>query len=228
MSEEYESYTRLRRFEKKRKNTKWLTIFITVGTICVLALISIFIFSDIGDDNIANEPDELINDEADQEENEINVDPNNDEHNRDELNGQDDEDKYEADTVQGTYQNPDDFDIEVIESGEDENVIFAYTSTWEPIPTEQSEPHEIAWEQSSQDWKEMMMAAELATGIHMEDMYYLWVSGNGPKSVIATFSDSTMEEHFRVYITWVEHQGWKPDKVEMLNENDQLYRFNAE
>nr|WP_239585364.1 YrrS family protein [Amphibacillus cookii] len=129
---------------------------------------------------------------------------------------------------EGDEQYPDDSEIDVIDHVEDDNVIYAYTSNWEPISTQQEEPHQITWDQSSQDWREMMQAAELATGVGIEEMYYLWVSGDGPKSVIATFSNARMDEHFRVYITWIEYQGWQPERVDILHRHDQMHRFNAD
>jgi len=60
MSEDYQSYSRLNRFEKKRKNTKWLSIFIVVGAIFALLLIGIFIFSLVDkDDQTSGSSDEL-------------------------------------------------------------------------------------------------------------------------------------------------------------------------
>lgn len=222
MEDDYQSYTRLTRFEKKRKNTKWLSVFITIGAIFVVVLIGIFIFP--SGDNEDYEA-EVVNGENDSIEEDNNNDPISDSDSNEVIDNP--EGETDTDTTDNDYQNPDDFQLELVES-DDDNVIQAYTSTWNPIQTIQSEPHSITWEQSSQDWKEMMQAAELATGIQVEEMYYLWVSGNGPQSVIATFSDGSFDNHYRVYLTWIENQGWKPEKVELLREHDQLHRFDSD
>ena len=225
--------SRLNRYEKKRKNTKWLTFFIVIGTILILAFISI-IFLTGSDEDVAQDPDVEISDSAD--ENDQNEDNQaNDEQDNQVDQGDNDADSpdesvdQEAESDQGeevAEQDPNDFDLEIVDS-DDENVEYAYTSSWSPIPTEQEEPHEITWEQSSVDWNEMMKAAELATGIGIDDMYYLWVSGNGPQSVTATFSNSAMEEHFRVYITWIEGQGWQPERGDVLENQDEMGRFGS-
>ncbi|WP_440895917.1 YrrS family protein [Amphibacillus sp. Q70] len=218
------SYSRLNRFEKKRKNTKWLSIFIIIGAILIVAFVAILVVSTLEDDDIATDPELESpgpdpNDEDEDQEHETENDPD------DSEDPDPEEDPDEDDGL--TEQDPNDFDLEFIDSDED-NVELAYTSTWEPIPTEQSEPHEITWEQTSQDWQEMMKAAELATGVDVDEMYYLWVSGDGDQSVIATFSNSAMDEHFRVYITWIENQGWQPEHVDMLNTHDQMHNFNLD
>lgn len=220
MTDEYHSHTRLNRFEKKRKNTRWLSIFIVVGAFFTLILIGIFIFTNGDkDDQLAGNDDDQT--EIQMEEEDVNVSDQRDS----DGNGEEQESNGQ-DVESDSHQNPDDFELELIGDSADDNVIQAYTSTWSPIKTEQSEPHEITWEQSSQDWHERLLATELATGIAIEDMDALWISGNGPESVIVTFSDRVIDEHYRVYLSWVEHQGWRPDKVELLRENDQLHRFN--
>lgn len=216
------SYSRLNRFEKKRKNTKWLSVFIIIGAILIVAFVAILVVSTLEDD-IATDPEleSPVPDPNDDQEQEVEDDiEDNNENDTDPSEDPDEDDEL-------TEQDPNDFDLEFIDSDED-NVEFAYTSDWEPIATEQSEPHEITWEQTSQDWQEMMKAAELATGVDVDDMYYLWVSGNGSESVVATFSNSAMDEHFRVYISWIENQGWQPEHVDMLNTHDQMHNFNLD
>ena len=235
MDNQYPYSSRLNRYEKKRKNTKWLTFFIVIGSILILAFISV-IFLTGSDEDASKDPETEtpdLNEENDQNEDdqedqgeEGQADPVEDDGNlSDETNGQDQDNNSEPDQ-EVVGQNPDDFELEVVDSDE-ENVVYAYTSTWAPIPTVQDEPHIITWDQTTVDWNEMMRAAELATGVHIDEIYSLWVSGNGPQSVIATFSNPTGEEHFRVYISWIENQGWQPQQVDVLEEHDQLHRFGA-
>ncbi|WP_017472648.1 YrrS family protein [Amphibacillus jilinensis] len=222
MVNEEQSYSRLDRFEKKRKNTKWLSIFIGIGTILIIVFIMILAFSNREDTDLVNEPEDDSGEversepegEGDDDSSDQQPNDNNNFENETEPSNEEDE----------LY----DTEIEVIDHVEDDNVIYAYTSSWEPIDTQQEEPHQITWDQSSQDWREMMQAAELATGVGIEEMYYLWVSGDGSQSVIATFSNARMDEHFRVYITWIEYQGWQPERVDLLHRHDQMHRFNAD
>ncbi|WP_067837174.1 YrrS family protein [Amphibacillus sediminis] len=219
MPNDNSSYSRMNRFEKKRKNTKWLTMFIGLGLILIVVFIIILATS--GDDLVDDPPTQEKQEEPvdspnkpDQEEPQSDPDQNTPE-------SDEDEDSEEPDQSDSDHIN-----IQYLEIGDDHNVMYAYTGNWDPIPTEQAEPHQISWDQSSQDWREMMQAAEMASGIAVDEMYYLWVSGEGPQSVIATFSNNTMDQHYRVYLSWIENQGWLPDRVEMLHEHDQMFRFN--
>lgn len=227
--------SRLNRYEKKRKNTKWLTLFVVVGTILIFTLISIVIFTDSDEDNTEDAQEEMVDSK---EENDQNDDDSLDEDQEEIEDANENADDLVSDPVDQEQpndssddfveQNPDDFDREII-SSDDENVDYAYTSNWAPIPTVQEEPHEITWDQSSVDWNEMMRAASLATGVAVDDIYYVWVSGNGPQSVIATFTNSAnLDEHFRVYITWVENQGWQPERVDVLHSHDEMHRFGSD
>lgn len=221
MESEYPTYSRLNRYQKKRKNTRWLLFFAIAGFALAVCLVVVLALSGSNEEAAHRDPD--VTTEDSDTESPAEDEGDHGEQNLDTSDQLSDEDE-EPDLEQPVEQDPDDFVLETVASS-DENVMYAYTSTWEPIPTVQEEPHEMTWEQSSVDWKEMMKAAELATGVNVDEMYYLWVSGNGPQSVIATFSNSAMDEHFRVYITWVEGQGWRPDQVDILYEHDQMHRF---
>lgn len=222
MDNEQPSYSRLNRYQKKRNNTRWLLIFVGIGSILIVVLVVSLFMSGSGDEPAMVQSDQET--ASDDQTDEGNLDDENAD-SGDELDIIDEQPgSGEADEDTIVEQHPDDFALETLPS-DDENVLYAYTSTWEPVPTEQGEPHEISWEQDSVDWKEMMKAAELATGVHIDEIYHLWVSGNGVQSVIATFSNSAMNEHFRVYITWVEGQGWMPERVDVLNTHDKMDRF---
>lgn len=227
MDNEQSSYSRLSRYQKKRNNTRWLMIFVGIGSVLIVILVVTLFMSGSGDEPAIVQPDQEI--PGDDTVGEDDLDEGNAD-SGDELDETDDESGVDegdqTDEEAAVEQHPDDFALETLPS-DDENVMYAYTSTWGPIPTVQDEPHEITWEQDSIDWKEMMQAAELATGVDVDEMYYLWVSGNGPQSVKATFSNSAMTEHFRVYITWVEGQGWMPERVDILNTHDQMDRFGS-
>lgn len=233
MKNEGPSYSRYNRFEKKRRNTKWLSIFIILGLILIIIFFGVFVFSTPDEDDVALDPNTS---ETDQEEDLENSEDGNENDDVDQ-NPQDIEDERDAqddlDDEQETNETPNeperDIDVdpekEELESGED-NVLRSYRSNWDPIPTEQAEPHEITWDQSTIDWEEKLKAAELATSVRVEDMKYLWVSGDGPQGVITTFSSPSLNEHYRVYIRWIENQGWQPQRVDELMVHDLMDNFN--
>lgn len=88
---------------------------------------------------------------------------------------------------------------------------------WEPIGTEQTGEHVATYDQESIDWKEMERAIRYATGVPLEDMTILWLGNNGsPQDAVGTIQRKSDKTKYRVYITWVDGQGWKPTKVEVL------------
>ncbi|SEO33814.1 Protein of unknown function [Amphibacillus marinus] len=227
MTNDESSYSRLNRFEKRRKNSKWLTIMISVGSVLIIIFIVILVLTGNGDEQaVVQDPNQEIADDLDEDPDDLPIDEPDNENDT----GNDEPSADDPNNDPSTPNlNPDDYELEFIDPDEtDSNIEFAYTSEWSPIPTEQSEPYEFSWDQSAQDWQEMMQAAELASGVSTDEMYYLWVSGNGTQSVIATFSNNTMDEHFRVYLTWIENQGWQPEHVDMLYRHDQMHRFQTE
>ena len=64
----------------------------------------------------------------------------------------------------------------------------------------------------------MTKALSYATGIPESDMI-IWFLGNngGPNDAAGTISPKDKSVKYKVYITWVENNGWKPTKIEKLN-----------
>ncbi|OAH56087.1 MULTISPECIES: DUF1510 family protein [Bacillaceae] len=92
---------------------------------------------------------------------------------------------------------------------------------WEGVGTSQSGTHTSSFEMDSTDWQEKVKALSYATGIASDDMTVWYISGNGPKGAIGTVSPKAdQNDAYRVYIEWVEGQGWKPVKVQKLEQND--------
>jgi len=91
---------------------------------------------------------------------------------------------------------------------------------WQPIGTTQSEPHVTQFKKDSVDWKEMLDAVSYATGVSQSDMIVWFIGNNGPNKAVATISTRDQTQHYKVYIEWVENQGWKPTKVQKLKEKE--------
>jgi hypothetical protein len=87
---------------------------------------------------------------------------------------------------------------------------------WQPIGTTQSEPHVTQFKEDSVDWKEMLDAVSYATGLSQSDMIVWFIGNNGPNKAVATISTKDRTQRYKVYIEWVENQGWKPTKVQKL------------
>ncbi|WP_053219086.1 YrrS family protein [Virgibacillus senegalensis] len=231
MSDDFQSPSRVNRFDKKRKSTKAITFLLIAGGILILVLIGFFLFGGGNEDNSANETDTQESVPSEEEEGAVSEEEQNTEENQDgpsdgaeqpESNQNDQEntvDDGEEDTEQEAEK-------ETVDSSGDNNVKEAYTADWKPVGTDQQEPHQTTFEEGTKDWEEMMEAIELATDLPSSNRIVWWVErGSADQQVVATVSDSDETETYRTYLTWVENEGWKPTKVEVLNENDQKYRF---
>ncbi len=109
--------------------------------------------------------------------------------------------------------------IEEVES-EDPNVLKAYIGNWAPLGTEQVGPHTTTFTNGSRDRIEIKEAVVQVTELDPDDMVEWRVENGGDQKVIATVSDSNESEIYRVYLSWVDEQGWQVTKVETLEKND--------
>lgn len=111
---------------------------------------------------------------------------------------------------------------ETIEPAEpsDELVVEAYTGDWDPIGTTQQGEHSTNFSDGSQDRMEIKQATSMVTGLNNDTMIEWWVGNDGPNRVVSTVSDQQQTEFYRVFLQWVDNEGWQPTKVERLSEND--------
>lgn len=95
---------------------------------------------------------------------------------------------------------------------------------WEPIGTEQSGEHVSVYKRNSVDWKEKEQALIYATGISAENMI-IWKLKNGgsPQKSIGIISTKDKTEKYRVFLEWVDNEGWKPVKMDVLTTLDFNY-----
>lgn len=109
-----------------------------------------------------------------------------------------------------------------VEGSGDENVLNTYISeSWKPVGTAQTGAHTISFQKGSIDWNEMNKAIAYGAGINEESMHLWWLSNGGaPNTAIGTVSAGDNPQSYRVYIEWVDGEGWKPTKVEELKKND--------
>ncbi|MBU8879483.1 YrrS family protein [Bacillus sp. FJAT-29790] len=90
--------------------------------------------------------------------------------------------------------------------------------SWKPIGTTQTGEHSSNYDLDSADWAEMLQAISYATGVDQGNMTVWFLGNNGPNRSVGTIVSKDQKEKYRVYIDWVDGQGWKPSKVEELNE----------
>lgn len=203
--------SRLNRHEKRRKNTKKLLILLIVGGLLVLFLLGFLIFGGSGHEEEANTAEsgnqdvEIEETEEENEDEDVEVKEKEDE----EENDADSEDESDEDELEKENAEP-----------SDDNVRDAYTGNWEPVGTEQEGEHTTQFDKESKDWKEMERAASIAADLDQSNMITWYIEGAGEEQTIATVSDEDDKNTYRVFLTWVDGEGWQPTKVEILKEND--------
>lgn len=213
---ESDKHSRLNKFEKRRKNTKLISIFLIAGALLIIILLGMWLFGG-GDDETEEQTGNNENESSDfliTEEDEEDAEGNNPEQ-------EESENDLASDEEAENEENNADEEIET-ETAEpsDDNVAEAYTGDWSPVGTEQEGPHTTTFDEGSQDRIEMRRAITQATGLTGDDMIEWWIENGGDQKVIATVSDTAETEVFRVFLSWVDNEGWQPTKVEILIEND--------
>ncbi|MFC4022695.1 YrrS family protein [Oceanobacillus longus] len=224
---ESENNSRFNKFEKRRKNTKAISIFLIVGAFLLILLLGIWFFgggnnetaNDSTADDEGNSSDFLITEEDEAESNE---DSENNSTKNDATTDEESTEDNEGNEEENDSQENEEEDNTETEAAEpsDDNVAEAYTGNWEPVGTEQEGPHTLNFDNGSKDRIEIKKAASMATGIDENDMVEWWVENNGAQKAIATVSDSVETEVYRVFLSWIDNEGWQPTKVEILIEND--------
>lgn len=206
-----EQYSRVDKYEKRRKNTRAITILSLTGTILIVVLIVMWIF--VGYDNQGEERNMAKSNQQNEQQ-----DPSIRKSKQKEAGSEDENERIDADE---TGLELEDFNETLVKEpveSSDPNVIEAYTANWKPVGTIQEGPHTTQFDKSSQDWKEMTEALLLATDLSEENMIIHWLGRGGEQEAIGTVSSKDHSEMYRVYLSWVDEEGWQPTKVEVLKE----------
>ncbi|HZG60613.1 MAG TPA: YrrS family protein [Anoxybacillus sp.] len=205
------------RYEQRAKRRKVNRILNTLIGF-VFALILFFgwqlIFSNNKELEKANQPVDLKKEETvkkEEKENEERVQVEFDDNVKN-----DNKEELEEESEQETNE-----ELTVIEGDPNSNIIQEIVNpSWQPIGTTQSEPHVTTFDKNSVDWKEMIDAVSYATRLSPSEMIIWFIGNNGPNKAVATISTKDKQQHYKVYIEWVEQQGWKPTKVQQLRNRE--------
>jgi hypothetical protein len=97
-------------------------------------------------------------------------------------------------------------------------------TAWKPVGTTQTGEHASVYSEGHVDWNEKINAISYTTGLSADNMI-VWIiqNGGGPQKSIGVVSSKNKEEKYRVYLQWVDGQGWKPEKMETLKTLDGAY-----
>ncbi|WP_075982390.1 DUF1510 family protein [Bacillus massilinigeriensis] len=128
-----------------------------------------------------------------------------------------------SDTGEDLTQNGDNEPVETngeaveTEGGSDESVQKTIVNpSWQPVGTTQTGEHSAVYDSNSADWKEMLKAISYGSGVEESNMTVLFLGNNGPNKSVGNILAKSEQKKYRVFIEWVEGEGWKPTKVEVL------------
>lgn len=195
-----QSLSRSRRHNKRRKNRQKLIFFSILGVFFFVILFSLIVFGN-------REKPEETNNEEDKEVTSIETEEKSDE----------DSSQSEIEESGGLDEIIDIGDIEVEQVPPTrDDVIEAFKADWPPSGTIQEGPHTTDYSNGSQDRIEIKRAVSYVTGIPEDDMIEWHVGNGGEQKVIATVSNRAKTEYYRVYLDWIDGEGWKPTLNERI------------
>lgn len=215
--------SRVKKYKKRRSVMRSIMIFSFIGVVLLFGLILMFLFTNAEDPNTSNNPSDVEEASADdnQSEQEISTsddlteesinDDSEDEQTDDSVDPDDETEGEQEQTDQSTDNES--ADVNVVTS-DDPNVIEALEGEWQPVGTTQEEPHTVKFDQESIDWQEMVTAIESV--VNIDDLLIHWLGNGGEQKAIATVSNPDHSEIYRVFLSWVPHEGWQPTRLEQL------------
>lgn len=239
--------------KKKSSSTTNKMLNVMIGLVFALILIVgafIFLGQNDGSEN-AQEPESVqiskdTDNEASEEDNGEEQTENAEEAAEDEQASDEDQKDEEAEEPADANEEKEDKDKEAEkdkdkEKAEEEGTVTGGTITrqesndpivketiintsWEPVGTKQTGEHISVYDTNSVDWQEKVDAITYATGLAEKDMYIMHIgNGGSPQKSIGTVQSKDMSKKYRVHLEWVEKDGWKPVKMDILNTVEGAY-----
>lgn len=210
---------------EKRKKTNIILNSLIAFVIVLIIVVSAKIFfggnndqAVPADEQTASESKQNESSQEDQD-NDIEQDKSKDKEKADKESDKEDKEDKEAEENEAEDESEEDKEQVVTEGGSGPDVEKTIENpAWKPVGTSQSGEHTAVYDQNHVDWQEMLSAISYATGIEQGNMTVWFLGNNGPNSSVGTISTKDQSEKYRVYIDWVDGEGWKPSKVEVLNE----------
>lgn len=223
MTDPENNFSRLNRKKGRRRADKVLNVLI-VAVIVAIIITAIIIFNG-GNDEVNNK-----NEEKPSTTEEI-------EGNSSKDKGEEKDEENDANLDNENIEDPAD-DPEAIVDKEDESGVVTYLypddkiieqsivdPNWKPVGTTQTGEHVSLYDENSVDWKEKQEAIADATGLSIENTITWRIkNGGSPQKSIGIVSSKDEAEKYRVYLEWVENEGWKTVKMDVLKTLDFDYK----
>lgn len=123
----------------------------------------------------------------------------------------------EAPKVEETKKQPLKQDKPKKETSSDSGKKVVVNPDWKPVGTKQSGEHVSKYDGQSDDWYEKKKAISYATGMSEDQLYFDRIqNGGSPQKSEGIVRSKDNSKKFKVYLEWVDGQGWKPVKMEVL------------
>ncbi|GLI82839.1 YrrS family protein [Rossellomorea marisflavi] len=219
--------------KRSKKNTnKILNIMIAVVVLLILVVGGSILIgggNDKSSDTASSSTGNGGNKKASAEENKSDTAKKDDEDSNDKKAADDKEDKDKKDKDEKKSDDDTDKDLKSeddsklkVQDGDEPNVDKTVVHPdWKPVGTSQSGEHVSSYDLGTPDWNEKVKALSYATGIPENNMTVWYIEGNGsPQKSIGTVSAKNDSQAYRVYLQWIDGEGWQPTKVQELIEND--------
>src|SRR5699024_3718415 len=88
---------------------------------------------------------------------------------------------------------------------------------WKPVGTKQTGEHVSKYDGQSDDWNEKKKAISYATGLSEDQLYFDRIqNGGSPQKSEGIVRSKDNSKKYKVYLEWVDGQGWKPVKMDVL------------
>ena len=217
--------TRLDQRNHKRKKNNILNILIGV-VILLIIIVTVNIVTGDDEKEVADPSNETSGLEEENAENELVTE-------EEDVESEDEEDTIEESTEptssnEDTTTEPEEnasTDTEENEAGtvttepsDDSNVeSVVIDSGWQPIGTEQSGEHVSSYTKGTVDWEEKVDALAYAANLDPSNMYVEFIgNGGSPQKSIGTVTSKDRSEIYRISLEWIDGEGWKPTKKEIL------------
>ncbi|MBY0123879.1 DUF1510 family protein [Bacillus sp. S/N-304-OC-R1] len=215
---------------KRRKTNLILNLLIGLVILLIIIVSSVIFFGGSNNENTAgkanDKKDNQIQENESSSDDQSEIDNNNTDSDAQETaqtNIESEDQDSSDDTTNNSPEKQDpapanEEDAVVTDGGEGDNVKKTIeNSSWKPIGTSQAGEHTSVYDADSVDWAEMLQAISYATGISQDNMTVWFLGNNGHNKSVGTISSKDQQEKYRVYIEWVDGQGWKPTKVEEVD-----------
>ena len=218
MSEPENNYSRLNRKKGPNRANKIMNILIAVVIVLIIITASMIFLGG----NSKNKVDEKKSPETEEskgnatEDNEEDPKADNEEDPKADS-GDEDSSTDKDDPIEDT-DDADESGVITYKSPEDKVIKETIIDTgWEPVGTKQTGEHVSLYDGTSDDWHEKIEAISYATGLSKDDMIIKKIrNGGNPQKSVGIVSSKDEAKKYRVYLDWVDDEGWQPVKMDIL------------